>query len=115
MIHPVRIAKDHKRIGARVKRILCLKKPPQNRSDTQKRKIISGHQLAADDLTFRRDADCEILPPLAHHLAEDLIVVANVLVHRVRHRRYRPWVLCITIKLAHLRQRDHLLRISNRQ
>ena len=50
--------------------------------------------------------------PAAHHLAEDLIPVANRLIHRVR-QRVPPHV--VAVKLALRNKSNHLLGIFDRQ
>ena len=51
---------------------------------TEQREVIPRHQLAVDDLRPPVDSDRHAKSIAAHDGAEDLVAVADVLVHRIR-------------------------------
>src|SRR5205823_10201960 len=56
----------------------------QRCSDTEHRKIRTRNQFAVDTLSFAFRAHVHGCTPAAEHSAEDLVVVAEVFVHRIR-------------------------------
>jgi hypothetical protein len=53
------------------------------RAHSQHGEVIARYELGAGDLGLRTGPDGSVQPVAAHHGAEDLVVVANVLIHEV--------------------------------
>ncbi len=80
---PVAIADDRDGMAARDLIVIRREDSAERGSDAEHREIAARDEFALHALGFSLRTDAERCVPAAEHSAEDLVVIADVLVHRV--------------------------------
>ena len=86
--------------------------PAESDTDSQDRKICTGHQFTGDTLGLPAEGEAGVIGEPAEHPAENVIVVAKVRVHGVGDRIAAP--IASVVHAAHSEQHQ-LLRLLHRK
>ena len=109
---PIAVAEHGQRMAALNQVVGSGEHPAHRRADAEHRKVIARHEIGADQFRAALERRAHGTRVRAEHAAEDLVLVADLLIHRVG-EPVRPVVAAIVFAASG--QHHQLLRISHRK